>query len=193
MGGEGSDLAREQDEYFERLQKGIDRRQAELQRIAGSLSVHARRLTLRASAAKVLLVTLGAFSASKAVADQLFGANSGGSLVVYSLAGILTATIAGLEAAFRWDRRSVDLGVLAALCVAHMREADTMYRSSVFAASPGYEKTEAAAKVLNRQDALLTEVEAASTKAGVNITFELYPPSEALPVSPPPPGPPYPA
>jgi hypothetical protein len=129
-------------------------------------------------------VILGAFSASKAVADQLFGTDSAGTLVAYSLAGVLTAAIAGLEAAFRWDRRSGDLGTLAALCVAHMREADTMYRSSVFATSPGYEKTDAAAKVLDRQDALLTEVEKASTEAGVNITFELYPPSETTPVSP---------
>jgi hypothetical protein len=139
------------------------------------------------------LVILGAFSASRAVADQLFGSDSGRTLVVYSLAGILTATIAGLEAAFRWDRRSADLGSLAAQCVAHMREVDTVYRSSVFVASPGDEKTEAAAKVLDRQDALLTEVEKASTKAGVNIRFELYPPSETTPVSQPAPGPPYPA
>jgi hypothetical protein len=94
------------------------------------------------------------------------------------LAGRLTAKIAGLEAAFRQDRRSGDLGTLAAPCVTHMREADTMYRSSVFATSPGYEKTDAAAKVLDRQDVSLTEVEAESTKAGVNVTFELYPPSE---------------
>ena len=119
---------RQEDEYFDRLQHGIDRRQAE------TLSLHARRLALRASAAKVLLMILGAFSASKAATDQVFGADSVASLVVYSLAGILTATVAGLEAAFRWDRRSVDLGPLAARCVAHLREADTAdggYRSNV--------------------------------------------------------------
>jgi hypothetical protein len=176
-------------EYIERLQHGIDRRQAELSRSAEKLALIARRLARRSAVTKVSLVVLGAFSATKAVADQLFGSANTGSLAVYALAGMLTATIAGLDAAFRWDRRSVDLGALAAQCLSHMREVDTEYRNSVSAAAAIPEKERAAAKVLELQDKSLEEVQAESTKLGVNITFELYPPSETTPVV----SPPYPA
>jgi hypothetical protein len=176
----------EEEQYIRRLQKGIDRRQEELRNSAEKLAQYARRLGRRSAVTKVALVVLGAFSATKAVADQLFGSGNTGSLVVYALAGMTTAAIAGLDAAFRWDRRSIDLGALAAESLSRMREVDTEYRSSAAATTiPMPEKEQAAIKVLALQDKSLEEVQAESTKLGINITFDLYPPSETAPVKPP--------
>jgi hypothetical protein len=116
----------------------------------------------------------------------LVGSANTGSLVIYALAGLLTATIAGLDAAFRWDRRSVDTGALAARSLSRMREVDTEYRSSEAAAGGStVDREQAAIKVLALQDKSLEEVQAESTKLGINIAFELYPPSETTPVEPP--------
>ncbi len=176
----------DEQQHFVRLQKGIDRRQGELNRSAGKLAGIARGFARRSAASKVALVVLGAFSATKGVADQLFGSANTGSLAIYAFAGLLTASIAGLDAAFRWDRRSVDIGALAAQSLSRMREVDTEYRSSA-AVSGGsaVDREQAAMKVLALQDKSLEEVQAESTRLGVNITFELYPPSETTPVEPP--------
>jgi hypothetical protein len=171
-----------EEDYLKRLQRGIDRRQQELSRTATTLAKNARNLGLSSAVTKVSLVLLGAFTATKAVGDQLFGSGNTRSLVVYALAGTLTATFAGLEAAFNWDRRSVGLGALAAACLAAMRDVDTQYRSSVLA----QDREEAARQVLQVQDENLKYVQTESTKLGVNITFTLYPPSDSAP-------PPYPA
>ena len=93
---------------------------------------------------------------------------------------MLTAAIAGLDAAFRWDRRSVDLAALAARSLSHMREIDTVYRSTASASIPVVTKEQTAAKVLELQDSSLKEVQAESTRLGVNLTFDLYPPSETV-------------
>jgi len=176
-------------DYIQRLQRGIDRRQEELGHTVSKLSAYARQLSRRSAVAKVSLVVLGAFSATKAVADQLFGPGDTGSLVVYALAGMLTAAVAGLDAAFRWDRRSVDLAALAARSLSRMREVDTEYRSTASSNIPLVMKEQAVAKVLELQDSALKEVQAESTRLGVNLTFDLYPPSETTPVA----VPPYPA
>jgi hypothetical protein len=72
---------------------------------------------------KVTLIFLGAFVATKEVANQLLGVNSGINLVIFTVAGLLVAVIAGLEAAFKWENTATVLKGLTADCQKVIREA----------------------------------------------------------------------
>jgi hypothetical protein len=79
-----------------------------------SLRIAATRVARRASVARTALIFLGALTATKAAADELWGAQSAGVLTLYALFGVLVATIAGLLAAFKWEDSAAQLRLLVA-------------------------------------------------------------------------------
>ncbi len=74
----------------------------------------AERLSVRTMIVKTLLIFLGALVATREVASVVFGVNNIAVIVIYTLIGVLIATLAGLEIAFRWENRSIELKNLAA-------------------------------------------------------------------------------
>ncbi|MBD1841848.1 hypothetical protein H6F89_00155 [Cyanobacteria bacterium FACHB-63] len=60
------------EKHMDMLQGSITQRQYELHRIADILAKAAHEESKRASTAKVLLIVLGAFTATKGAADQIF-------------------------------------------------------------------------------------------------------------------------
>ena len=65
---------------------------------------------------KVIVIFLGAFVAVRETFNQLFGASSTLTIVVFAAAGLLVAALTGLEAAFKWETKSTNLRNLAAQC-----------------------------------------------------------------------------
>src|SRR6516165_8811073 len=81
-----------------------------------ALARDAERNSLLGATGKVVLILLGAFVATKEVANQLFGASNAWNIVIYTLVGLAVSVIAGLDAAFKWTQSSSDLKSLAATC-----------------------------------------------------------------------------
>jgi hypothetical protein len=156
------------------VQESINARQAELHSVTDTLALAAQRASLRASVAKVVLVLLGAFAATREAANQLFGANSELIVIVYTLGALSIAVVAGLEAAFKWETRSVELRILAASGQSTTRLVDTQWRKEVGTVSASPEEQLAAARrLLDVQDTKLAEIQERAATLGVNITLEV--------------------
>jgi len=85
----------------------------------------ARSWAFRSSLSKVLLIVVGALTATKAVSDEIWGSKSVGVTAAYALLGVATALIAGLDAAFKPEDRRSQFAALAAEALAVQRELET--------------------------------------------------------------------
>jgi hypothetical protein len=92
-----------------------------------SLRIASERAAFRSSAAKVLLIVLGALTATKAVGDDLVGAESAGVVLTYAIIGVATATVAGLLASFKWEEKAAQLTVLTTRTTSWRREMRLAY------------------------------------------------------------------
>jgi hypothetical protein len=101
-----------------------------------SLRLAARPTARRSSMTKAFLIILGALTATKAVADEIAGAGNSLVVVVYALFGVLTATLAGFLAAFKWEERSAELNVLVSDVKAWVRDFEIEWRREVRLFSP---------------------------------------------------------
>jgi hypothetical protein len=121
---------------------------------------------------KVALIFLGAFVTTKEVANQLLGANNGINLVIFTVAGLLVAVIAGLEAAFKWENSAVELKGLAGNCQKNIREATyNLYKVDFMETDK--EKLEALENIIDTVNKNLDEVYSKSTTLGINIVREI--------------------
>jgi hypothetical protein len=159
-------------EQFGTIQRGIERRQEELNRVTDILALSGQRLMRLSSLAKALLVLLGALAASRAAWDEKLGQGSDLTLVVFTLLGIAVAVVAGLEAAFKVESRAAGLNALAADCQAGVRELDTKWRAEVGIAE-GEQKLRAATDLLQLQGRKLDELQRAGSALGVNVTLKV--------------------
>jgi hypothetical protein len=161
------------DEYRLRMIQGsISERQQELHKAADILARAAKQVGKRSAFAKVVLITLGAFSATKGAADQIMGGTSKLNIVSYTIAGLLVAAIAGLEAAFKFESRSTELKLLAASCQSTIRQIDSQWQKEIGTVS-AEEKLAAARKLLDVQDMKLGDIQEKAARIGVNITLEI--------------------
>jgi hypothetical protein len=160
------------EQHMDMLQGSITQRQYELHKIADILARAAHKESKHASIAKVLLIFLGAFTATKGASDQIFSAANILNIMIYTIAGLLVATIAGLEAAFKFESRSAELKVLAATCQSIIRQVDSQWQKEIGTAYLG-EQIEAARKLIDLQDAKLAEIQEKTARLGVNITLEI--------------------
>jgi hypothetical protein len=154
------------------LQGSINDRQRELHSVTAILANSAARRSRWATASKVIVIALGAFAATKSAADQLLGAASPFATVTYTLAGLVIATVAGLEAAFKNEARAAELTVLAAAGQSTVRQVDSAWQRDIGGVA-GQERVEAALKLIELQDTKLAELQEKAAKLGVNITLEV--------------------
>jgi hypothetical protein len=104
------------DPRFERIKEELRDRYKELQEIHDEIVAQAKILSAMSAGSKGLLIFLGAVATTKAVADEVIGQNNRINTLTFAVIGILTATLAGLEATFKWERRSGEMLSLAAVC-----------------------------------------------------------------------------
>ena len=154
------------------LQGSINDRQRELHSVTAILANVAARRARWGTASKVIVIALGAFAATKSAADQLLGATSHISLVTYTLAGLVIATVTGLEAAFKNEVTAAELRVLAAAGQSTVRQVDSRWQRDIGGVA-GQERVEAALKLIDLQDAKLAELQEKTSRLGVNITLEV--------------------
>jgi hypothetical protein len=164
---------REPEDLLSSLQRGIERRQQELHDVAEIIARNAHSLSRLANFTKSATVLLGAIAATKGVADTLFGAESAINLVVFSLIGVVIAANAGIEAAFKFDRRGTELTLLAATCQSTVRDVDTEWRTNIGSVYDS-DLRSAAADLITKADQQLTKVQEDAAKLGVNITLQVY-------------------
>jgi hypothetical protein len=108
------------DPRFKRILHDLRARYQELKDLHDEVVHRANRLSYLGAAARVSLIILGAVGTAKAVATEALGSNSNIDELTFAAIGILTATIAGLETAFKWERKSGELTSLATVCAATM-------------------------------------------------------------------------
>ena len=84
----------------------------------------------------------------------------------------MVATVAGLEAAFKFESKSAELKVLAATCQSTVRQVDSQWQKEIGTAYLD-EQIEAARKLLDLQDTKLAEIQEKTARLGVNITLEI--------------------
>ena|SRR5579859_3953875 len=157
---------------FDDLQGSINDRQQELHNVTAILAAVATRRARWAAVSRVILIALGAFAATKSTADQLLGTGSHISTVIYTVAGLIIATVAGLEAAFKNEITAAELRILAAAGQSTVRQVDSRWQQDIGGAE-GTERDAAALRLIELQDAKLTELQEKTAKLGVNIALEV--------------------
>jgi HEAT repeat protein len=153
------------------LQGSISARQEELHNVTDTLAAAAHRVGQRAIASRVALVFLGALVATRETANQIFGGDTLGVVVLFTLAGLVIAVIAGLEAAFKWENNAAELRTLAATCQSTLRQVDSQWQKQIGTAPSDERRIDAARQLLDVQDSKLAEVQQQAARFGVNITL----------------------
>ncbi len=157
---------------FGEIQNGISERQSELQGVTNILAAKAQKIVKISAAAKVIIILLGAIVATRETANLWAGENNLPVSIIYTVLGVTIAVVAGLEAAFKWERRAAELRILAATCQSTVRQVDSQWQKEVGPAA-GAEREAAAIKLMELQDDKLTEVQSKAAELGVNITLEI--------------------
>ena len=152
------------------LQGSINARQQELHNVTDILASAAERFGRGAVVAKGIVIVLGALVATRQAVDQVSGPGNSAVALTYALLGVAIAAAGGLEAAFRLERRSAELGALAATSQSTLREVDTQWETEI-GIKPLGEQVTAAQRLLKRQDERLEQVQSKAAALGVNITL----------------------
>jgi hypothetical protein len=134
-----------------------------------SLRIASERASFLSSAAKVLLIVLGALTATKAVADDLVGVESAGVVLTYAIIGVATATAAGLLAAFKWEEKAAQFTVLTTRATSWHREMRLAYNRAVADSSGEAKLIAALQKVVANANAELEGLELEAAKLGVRV------------------------
>lgn len=114
-----------------------------------NLAKRAKTFNRLAGLSKVALIFLGAFVATRTFADSFFGATTLINTLTYVLAGVLIATIAGLDAGFKWESRSLALAKLAAF-IQSTREKAEIEKTRIATIADQQEREEAIKKLLEK-------------------------------------------
>ena len=128
--------------------------------------------SLLSAVGKVVLIFLGAFVTTREVANQLLGANSGFTLVIFTFAGVLIAVIAGLEAAFKWEKSAVELKSLAGSCQKEIRDGTYQLHKAHLLEIDG-EKCVAIEKIIDLVNEHLDDIYTKSATLGINVVREV--------------------
>lgn len=123
---------------------------------------------------KVVLIFLGAFVATKEAASQLLGANSIANTLIFTVAGLLIAVIAGLDAAFKWEKASADLKSLAATCRINMREGESELQKA-YEITTDNDKRDSLEKLVDELTDKLDDIYIKAATLGINIALEIQP------------------
>lgn len=155
------------------LQQGIERRQSELHHNAATIALAGGRLTRISNILKILTILLGAIAAAKGTADNLLGVSSAFNAILFSLIGIVISVSAGIEAAFKLDKRGAELVVLASNAQSIVRLIDTEWRKEIGSADDS-DLRGAARKLITLADEKLAKMQEDAARLGINITLNVY-------------------
>jgi hypothetical protein len=134
-----------------------------------SLRIASEKAAFRSSAAKVLLIVLGALTATKAVADDLAGAESAGIVLTYAIIGVATATVAGLLASFKWEEKAAQLTVLTTRTTSWRRETRFALGQAPVHASSQKEYIATLDKIVSEANTQLEGLELEAAKLGIRV------------------------
>jgi hypothetical protein len=160
-------------EPIQRLQSGINERQSELQRVADVLAREAHRFRRRGGVNRVILIALGAMTATQAGLEQLELIPKTYLSLVFLITGVVIAVIAGIEAAFKFESKGAELTALAASCHSMVRQTDSAWYRQVGIESDSEKQVTGALQVIELQQAKLDEVQEKAATLGVNIALEV--------------------
>jgi hypothetical protein len=163
--GEGSKI--------EMLQDGITERQAELQKVADILAREAHRFRRYAGLTRTVVILCGAIIATQSAWEQAFVGYKAYSFLVFTGLGVLVTTVAGLEAAFKFEAKGAELNLLAASCHSTVRKTDASWYKQVGIAASGDEQVAGAMSLIELQDTKLSEIQEKAAAIGVNITLAI--------------------
>lgn len=155
------------------LQQAISERQNELQRVADILAKAAQKFRRIAAWIRVLLILCGAMAATQSAWDQAFSGYKEHSFLVFTVLGVLITTLAGLEAAFKFEGKGTELNLLAASCHSAVRKTDACWYKQVGIAPTQEERIAGAMSLIELQDVRLSEIQERAAGCGVNITLEV--------------------
>ena len=156
---------------LEHLEQEINDRQQDLDYTLKILENSAARESRRAIKIRILIIFLGAFSATKAVADRIAGSDTTiGTVntIIYALAGLLIATLGSVEAAFDLQKRGSSLRRIAVDCKAHIL--DINYQMSQNPNASPENRIQAARNLLALQNNALKDIQGRASEFGVNIS-----------------------
>ena len=164
-------------ERFQELKGLADLRLTDLSNSSERLSNQADRLSRRSTWLGVVVIVLGALVATRGVADQLmvdFESRPTLHLVIivgYTMIGLSISAAAGLEAAFQFTRKAVELGILSSRALSLSRG----YMSDILVeADPRTELDGAIAameQIVHQQNLELAKIYEEAATLGVNLAF----------------------
>ncbi len=156
------------------LQEGISARQEELKNVADILAKAAQKLRRYAGWIRILLIILGALAATQGAWDTTFGVMSKAYVsLTFTILGVLIATLAGIEAAFKFEAKGAELNLLAASCHSTVRKTDAAWYKLVGIVATPEEQISGAIALIELQDTKLSEIQEKAATSGVNITLEI--------------------
>ena len=158
---------------IQKLQSGINERQAELQRVADVLAREAHRLRRRGGLNRVILIALGAITATQSGLEQLSLVPKTYLGLIFLVLGVLIAVIAGIEAAFKFESKGAELTALAASCHSMVRQTDSAWYRQVGIEDDPEKQKQGALQVIELQQAKLDEAQEKAAALGVNIALEV--------------------
>jgi uncharacterized integral membrane protein len=112
---------------LEMLQDAITERQEELQRAADILAKKAQGYIFTSRMLKTILIVLGAISAAQGAFNKFFSGHDIPIGIAFMIVGIVIASVAGIEAAFKYEARAAELNMLAAICHSTVRLTDATW------------------------------------------------------------------
>lgn len=158
---------------IEMLQEGISARQQELQRVADILAKAAQGYRRYAGFIRVGLIFFGAIAATQASWEKAFTGYAQYSFIIFTLLGVIVTTLAGLEAAFKFEAKGAELNLLAASCHSTVRRTDATWYKQVGTATNQADQLAGAMSLIELQDTKLSEIQEKAANSGVNITLAI--------------------
>ncbi len=158
---------------IEMLQEGIAARQQELQRVADILARAAQKYRVNAGLIRIGLIFFGAVIATQSAWEKALPAYKDYSFITFTLLGVLVTTLAGLEAAFKFESKGAELNLLAASCHSTVRKTDATWYKQVGIAANGADQITGAMSLIELQDTKLSEIQEKAAGSGVNVTLEI--------------------
>lgn len=142
----------------------------ELDYVEKRLAKIGNRLALISGLCKTSLIIFGAVIATKEVTSQFVG-KSTFITIAYTIIGLLIAVIAGLEAAFKWEKKSGEISNIATTSRTIKR--DYIFKlTEVFANTNKTDTLNTLKEIIKSLDVKISNIQAEVSKFGVNNLFD---------------------
>jgi hypothetical protein len=158
------------DPQMESLQNGIEERQQDLRQLVNILGQKSYNMQRLSNWMKVLTIVLSAVLTAKGVSDKILGGDAVAPLISFTAIGILNTAFLGIEAAFKFEKRSADVNIMSASCQAAMIAVDSQWRKQIGSVSDS-DLRKAARDILTMQDKALTDAHQKAASLGIHLTI----------------------